>query len=270
MIAEEFAYNPTTVDRAIEEHIARGVSISECLFRPGSESFLDFYNKVRTMTESMDLCEDDLELLETDIGQTVVVDGQTVMLDVPYVMEAPLELDNTRELALAKKRNLAGRWAEYEYDNMDERGWIYDRTIEYMDMEDSEWAEEFLSRVGDEWKGLEHFYRNYNEKGEKLSQPIDEAEYQGKKVELNKPKRGGSKKFYVYVKDGDKVKKVSFGAKDGGGNLAVKLRDPEARKNFAARHNCPQKNDKTSAGYWSCRLPRYAKSLGLSGGGTWW
>ena len=36
MIAEEFAYNPTTVDRAIEEHIARGVPISECLFRPGS------------------------------------------------------------------------------------------------------------------------------------------------------------------------------------------------------------------------------------------
>ena len=32
-----------------------------------------------------------------------------------------------------------------------------------------------------------------------------------------------------------------------------------------------QKNDKTKPGYWSCRLPRYAKSLGLSGGGgQWW
>ena len=40
---------------------------------------------------------------------------------------------------------------------------------------------------------------------------ITEAEYQGKKVKLNDPIRGGSKKFYVYVKDGDKVKKVSFG-----------------------------------------------------------
>ena len=39
---------------------------------------------------------------------------------------------------------------------------------------------------------------------------ITEAEYQGKKVKLNDPIRGGSKKFYVYVKDGDKVKKVSF------------------------------------------------------------
>jgi hypothetical protein len=100
---------------------------------------------------------------------------------------------------------------------------------------------------------------------------LAEAEYQGKKVELNKPKRGGSKKFYVYTKNKKgNVVKVSFGAKSGGGNLAVKLRDPKARKAFADRHNCDQKNDKTKAGYWACRLPRYAKSLGLSGGGTWW
>ena len=99
---------------------------------------------------------------------------------------------------------------------------------------------------------------------------INEAEYRGKKVELSKPKRGGSKKFYVYVMCNGNVRKISFGAKSGGGNLAVKLRDPKARKAFADRHNCSQKNDKCSAGYWSCRLPRYAKQLGLSGGGTWW
>jgi hypothetical protein len=99
---------------------------------------------------------------------------------------------------------------------------------------------------------------------------LTEAEYQGDEVELNQPKRGGSKKFYVYVKDGDTVKKISFGAKDGGSNLAVKLKDPEKRKDFAARHKCSTQNDKTSAAYWSCRLPRYAKSLGLSGGGQWW
>jgi len=101
---------------------------------------------------------------------------------------------------------------------------------------------------------------------------LNEAEYQGKKVEIGKPKRGGSKKFYVYVRNPKtgKVKKVSFGAKSGGGNLAVKLKDPKARKAFADRHNCEQKNDKTKAGYWACRLPRYAKLLGLSGGGKWW
>jgi len=112
----------------------------------------------------------------------------------------------------------------------------------------------------------------YIMESEEESEILSEAEYKGKKVELNKPKRGGSKKFYVYVKNPKtgKVKKVSFGAKAGGGNLAVKLKDPKARKAFADRHNCEQKNDKTKPGYWACRLPRYAKLLGLSGGGRWW
>lgn len=100
---------------------------------------------------------------------------------------------------------------------------------------------------------------------------VNEAEYAGKKVELGVPKRGGSKKFYVYVKnDKGNVVKVEFGAEGGGGKLAVKLRDPKARANFASRHQCALKNDKTKPGYWSCRLPRYAKHLGLSGGGKWW
>lgn len=94
---------------------------------------------------------------------------------------------------------------------------------------------------------------------------LQEAEYDGEDVELNEPKRGGPKKFYVYVKDGDKVKKVTFGGTSG---LKVKLDDPEARKSFAARHKCDQQKDKTSAAYWACRLPRYAKQLGLSGGGS--
>lgn len=101
---------------------------------------------------------------------------------------------------------------------------------------------------------------------------LSESEYKGRKVKLNKPKRGGSKKFYVYVRNPktDRILKVSFGAKSGGGKLAVKLRDPKARAAFAKRHNCEKKNDKTKPGYWACRLPRYAKSLGLSGGGKWW
>ena len=102
---------------------------------------------------------------------------------------------------------------------------------------------------------------------------MNEAEYQGRKVDLNKPKRGGSKKFYVYVMNPKtkKVKRVEFGAKSGGGKLAVKLKDPKARKAFSDRHNCPTKKDKTNAGSWSCRLPRFAKSLGLSGArGVFW
>ena len=101
---------------------------------------------------------------------------------------------------------------------------------------------------------------------------VNEADKKKKNPPIGKPKRGGSKKFYVYVRNPKtgKIKKVSFGAKDGGGNLSVKLKDPKARKRFADRHNCEQKNDRTTPGYWSCRLPRYAKQLGLSGGGRFW
>jgi hypothetical protein len=93
---------------------------------------------------------------------------------------------------------------------------------------------------------------------------LNEAEYQGKEVPLGKPKRGGSKKFYVYVKNPKtkKIKKVQFGAAGGGQNLAVKIRDPKARKAFAARQNCARKKDRTTPGYWSCNIGRYWKSLG--------
>jgi hypothetical protein len=98
---------------------------------------------------------------------------------------------------------------------------------------------------------------------------IAEAKYQGKDVELGKPHRGGSKKFYVYVrKPGGGIKKVSFGDTTG---LSVKLNNPQARKSFAARHDCANKKDRTKASYWSCRLPRYAHLLGLKSkfGGYW-
>ena len=78
---------------------------------------------------------------------------------------------------------------------------------------------------------------------------IQEAEYQGKKVKLNDPIRGGSKKFYVYVKDGHKVKKVSFGDTTG---LSIKRDDPARRRSFRARHNCDNPGPKTKARYWSC------------------
>jgi len=81
---------------------------------------------------------------------------------------------------------------------------------------------------------------------------ITEAEYQGKKVKLNDPVRGGSKKFYVYVKNNKgNVIKVSFGDTTG---LSIKRDDPERRKNFRARHNCDTAKDKTTARYWSCRM----------------
>jgi len=104
---------------------------------------------------------------------------------------------------------------------------------------------------------FQEFY-NLNESKDKKAPP------------LNKPKRGGSKKFYVYVRNPKtkKIKKVSFGDTTG---LSAKLNNPKARKAFAARHDCKNKNDKTKASYWSCHLPRYATLLGIKSnfGGYW-
>jgi hypothetical protein len=91
-----------------------------------------------------------------------------------------------------------------------------------------------------------------------LEESLLEAEK--KNPPLNKPKRGGSKKFYVYVRDKGKIKKVSFGDTSG---LSAKINNPQARQAFAKRHDCANKTDKTKASYWSCRLPRYAKLLGI-------
>ena len=82
------------------------------------------------------------------------------------------------------------------------------------------------------------------------------AEYQGKKVTLNKPRpirKGepgyGRKKSVVFVSDGGKVKRVMFGDP----NMPIRKNNPEARKSFRARHNCDNPGPKTSARYWSCK-----------------
>jgi hypothetical protein len=102
-----------------------------------------------------------------------------------------------------------------------------------------------------------------------------EAQYKGKTVNLNKPKKntkGKGGKYVVYVKDSkkkgkNKVKRVTFGSR----TMTKGIDDPKRIKSFVARHRCKDANDKTSARWWSCRLPRYAKALGLKQTGRkWW
>jgi hypothetical protein len=97
---------------------------------------------------------------------------------------------------------------------------------------------------------------------------LEEAKHRGKNVKLNKPFRtsGGPKKFAVYVKSpSGGIKKVSFGDP----NLRVRNKNKGAAKSFRARHKCDQKKDRTTAGYWSCNVGRYAKQLGLSSSNSW-
>jgi len=117
----------------------------------------------------------------------------------------------------------------------------------------------YLERYGDDL-GMDPAEEDYSPRMDStealravVAEIMQKADYQGEEVTLNKPFRlpsGSSKKFGVYVKDGDKTKKVTFGSPD----MEIRRDDPDARSNFRARHNCDTATDKTSARYWSCRL----------------
>jgi hypothetical protein len=96
-----------------------------------------------------------------------------------------------------------------------------------------------------------------------LDLPLEELELnEEKKPRLNYPKRGGTKKYHVYVRNPKtgRIMKIAFG--DVRGGLTAKVSNPKARKSFAARHNCAEKKDRTKAGYWACRINRYAHLWG--------
>lgn len=97
-----------------------------------------------------------------------------------------------------------------------------------------------------------------------LDLPLEELEiFEEADTKLNYPRRGGKKKkYHVYVKNPKtgRVMKIAFGDVHGG--LTAKVSDPKARKSFAARHNCADKKDRTTAGYWACRINRYAHLWG--------
>ena len=99
-----------------------------------------------------------------------------------------------------------------------------------------------------------------------IDENVTEAKFKGKTVQLNKPTRGDSKKFKVYVNTGKKnadgsikVKKVNFGhggtsaKKRGEKTMKIRKSNPKARAAFRARHNCDNPGPKTMARYWSCK-----------------
>jgi hypothetical protein len=93
---------------------------------------------------------------------------------------------------------------------------------------------------------------NENECLDQMTDGAIDEEYQGKTVTLNKPfSDTGDKKYGVYVKnDSGNVIKVGFGDPD----MEIRRDNDAAKKSFRARHDCENKNDKTKAGYWSCKF----------------
>ena len=194
-----------------------------------------------------------------DCGCNICEDKKPVMLNESLAPKAILSeglkyhLDNARPLTehvyRAGSENYFNLWAEARA--------LYTRGILEVQGDDLEIITE---------TDLGHFGMYENQKVPLdfifEEQEIDEAEKKKKNPPIGKPKRGGSKKFYVYVRNPKtkKIKKVSFGDTTG---LSAKINNPEARRAFAKRHDCANKKDRTKASYWSCRLPRYAKLLGL-------
>ena len=147
---------------------------------------------------------------------------------------------------------------KYAYDKIEKAG--------IMQEELSKPTREGLMYEGDD-SILEHFHGAVLEEGDLVCEAclfeqlqeascgcpnlMGEAEYQGRKVTLNKPMRGDVKKFKVYVKDPKtgNVKKVNFGDP----NMKIKKSNPKRRKSFRARHNCDNPGPKTKARYWSCK-----------------
>ena len=128
-------------------------------------------------------------------------------------------------------------------NNMDQ---VFDFLMNEIKGEDSEFqTESYLPNI----KGKKIYEDQY---GSVELLPLQESEYKGRKVTLNKPfyTPDGPKKRSVYVKNSKgNVVKVNFGDP----NMKIKKSIPSHRKSFRARHKCSEKTDRTTPGYWSCK-----------------
>lgn len=190
------------------------------------------------------------ELQETTL---VIKEGAQVSEHLQYHIENNLSLTN----------NVFRAYSNGYFNLVNEVRELWERELISLNEEDTLMVESDLGKTA-EFEG-EYVYLDAPVS---LMEEIKEADYRGRNVDLNKPFRtpGGPKKFAVYVKSPKgNVKKVTFG--DPG--LRVKNANKKAAKSFRARHKCDQKKDRTTAGYWSCSIGRYAKQLGLSSSNSW-
>jgi hypothetical protein len=254
------------ISEGLQYHMDKKISLFESVYRIGSEKHFELIREARALWVRgiIDVSEDDQAILETHLGNFGMYEGEEVPLDMPMVNEEKSESvkDDIYDIGDKIYKDV------YTSVNLTST----DKTVRVRDFERKD--PKFKQRVKDyiKSKGLEsqrdgNDFEIYLDKGRDfkgiplLNEAKKKAKSKKKDPPLNKPKRGGSKAYYVYVRDPKtkKIKKVSFGS----GGLRAKIKNKKARNAFAARHNCKNKKDRTKAGYWSCNLPRYAEQLGL-------
>ena len=233
-VLREFIEVKQNISEDMKYHIDNNIPISENVFRPGSEKYFDIINEARKLKETgLYNNEKDNELLESDLGKYFKYNGLRLPLDYPMIKE-----DADKEMV----DGIIGILNQVK--DIKNREEIANNMMKQFDLENVEYDQnQFMSSIG----------------------LLSEAEYQGKKVQLGKPKKGGSKKWYVYVKNPKtgKIVKVSYGSPV----MTAKWNDPAARASFAARHQCDKKKDRTKAGYWACRAH---KDFGNNVPGRYW
>jgi hypothetical protein len=235
------------LSEGLRYHIDNKKPLTEHVYRAGSSNYFNLWAEAKSLYVRgiLDFSGDDLEILtETDLGHFGIYEGQKVPLDFIMEEEEPVEeikLTGAGVMDMVRRVSKDAKLLDFLNFNTFRDFLVFIKTGSL-----------------DDYYEVENDIKQYDQQ---LTEGLDEAKSKPKKKNppIGKPKRGGAKKFYVYVRDKGKIKKVSFGAQ----GMSAKINNPKARATFSKRHNCPQKKDKTKASYWSCRLPRYAKLLGL-------
>jgi hypothetical protein len=200
-----------------------------------------------------------LEALENYKEPTLILkESVDVSYELKYHIENNLSLTN----------NVFRYYSKKYFELINEVRELYEKGLIDLNEEDTLMVESDTGKSVEVDGEIIYLDTPYVEESIEDNEILYEAKHRGRNVKLGKPFRtpGGPKKFAVYVKGkSGNIKKVTFG--DPG--LKVKNKNKKAAKSFRARHKCDQKKDRTTAGYWSCNVGRYAKQLGLSSSNRW-
>jgi hypothetical protein len=250
----------------MQYHIDNKKPLYETTLPYGSKEYLDLWVEARYLYSRGALNVEGIDkekITETDLGEYGIFEGQLVPLDLPMPEEVLLTENNIAELDKIKKEVEALMPSLSWIDDITVSNYSGDLDIELDYKLDPQEIKQ-LSQIASKYNMDLIYKTGKNATLTKLRIPpkyedeeLNEAEYQGRKVQLGKPMQGDIKKFKVYVKnDKGKVVKVNFGfggKSAKGKRMVIKAKNPKARAAYRARHNCKNPGPRWKANYWSCK-----------------